>query len=85
MGVPARGQLYINSKLVAGIDMPFSILNMWGTEGLTCGYDGGDCVAPDDYSGAFAFTGKIKRVTMDLSGELIPDTEADMKIAMARQ
>jgi len=34
---------------------------------------------------AFAFTGSIKRVTLDLSGELIPDTEADMKIAMARQ
>ena len=42
IGVPARGQLYINRKLVASIDMPFSILNMWGTEGLTCGYDGGD-------------------------------------------
>ena len=84
-GVPARGQLYINRKLVASIDMPFSILNMWGTEGLTCGYDGGDRVAPDDYSDAFAFTGTIKRVTMDLSGELIQDSEADMKIAMARQ
>jgi ribonuclease Z len=31
------------------------------------------------------FTGTIKRVTIDLSGELIPDSEADMKIAMARQ
>ena len=44
-GVPARGQLYINRKLVASIDMPFSILVMFGTEGLTCGYDGGDPVA----------------------------------------
>ena len=34
---------------------------------------------------AFRFTGTIKRVTMDLSGELIADTEADMRIAMARQ
>jgi hypothetical protein len=31
------------------------------------------------------FTGTVKRVTIDLSGELIPDSEADMKIAMARQ
>jgi arylsulfatase A-like enzyme len=84
-GVPARGQLYINRKLVASIDMPFSILNMWGTEGLTCGYDGGDRVAPDAYGDAFTFTGSITRVTLDLSGELIPDSEADMKIAMARQ
>jgi arylsulfatase len=84
-GVPARGQLYINRKLVASIDMPFSILNMWGTEGLTCGYDGGDPVAKEEYSDTFAFTGTIKRVTLDLSGELIPDTEAEMKIAMRRQ
>jgi arylsulfatase len=84
-GVPARGQLYINRRLVASIDMPYSILNMWGTEGLTCGYDGGDQVAPDAYAEGFAFTGTIQRVTLDLSGELIPDTEADLKIAMARQ
>jgi arylsulfatase len=58
---------------------------MWRTEGLTCGYDGGDRVAADEYSDAFAFTGTIKRVMLDLSGELIPDTEADLKIAMARQ
>ncbi len=84
-GVPARGQLYINRKLVASIDMPYSVLNLYGTEGLTCGYDGGDHVAKDEYSDAFAFTGTIKRVTLDLSGELIPDSEADMKIFMARQ
>jgi arylsulfatase A-like enzyme len=84
-GVPARGQLYINRKLVASIDMPYSVLNLYGTEGLTCGYDGGDHVASDVYSDAFAFTGVIKRVTLDLSGELIADTEADMKIAMMRQ
>ena len=84
-GVPARGQLYINRKLVASIDMPHSVLNLFGTEGLTCGYDGGDRVAAEEYNDAFAFTGSIKRVTLDLSGELIPDTEADMKIAMARQ
>jgi arylsulfatase len=84
-GVPARGQLYINRKLVGSIDMPYSVLNLNGTEGLTCGYDGGDHVARDVYGDAFAFTGNIKRVTLDLSGELIPDTATDMKIAMARQ
>jgi arylsulfatase len=60
-------------------------LNLYGTEGLTCGYDGGDPVATEEYNDAFAFTGTIKRVTMDLSGELIQDTDADMRIAMARQ
>jgi arylsulfatase len=84
-GVPAIGQLYINRRLVANIDMPYSVLNLWGTEGLSCGYDGGDRVAPDMYTDAFAFTGTIKRVTLDLSGELIEDSEADLKIAMVRQ
>jgi arylsulfatase len=84
-GVPARGQLYINRKLVAYIDMPLSVLNMFGTQGLTCGYDGGEPAAPEEYDGRFPFTGKITRVTMDLSGELIEDSEADMRIAMRRQ
>ena len=84
-GVPARGQLYINKKLVASIDMPHSVPNMFGTEGLSCGYDGGAPVAPEEYRGEFRFTGTIEHVTIDLSGELIKDSEAEMKIAMARQ
>jgi arylsulfatase len=65
--------------------MPFSVLNMFGTQGLTCGYDGGEPAAPEEYSDAFPFSGTIKRVTLDLSGELLPDTEANLKIAMALQ
>jgi arylsulfatase len=84
-GVPARGQIYINRKLVASTDMPHSVLAMFGTQGLTCGYDGGEPAAPEEYKAPFRFTGTIKRVTLDLSGELIPDTEADMRVAMMRQ
>ena len=84
-GVPANGQLYINGKLAGAISMPHSVLRMFGTEGLSCGYDGGDPVAPAEYSGEFRFSGILKRVTLDMSGELIPDSEADMKVAMMRQ
>ena len=42
-------------------------------------------VAPDDYADAFPFTGTLKRVTIDLSGDLIVDSATDMKVAMARQ
>ena len=84
-GVPARGQLYVDQKLVGVVDMPHTVPAMFGTEGLTCGRDGGSSVAPDSYTGAFPFTGVLERVTMDLSGELIPDSEHDMKVAMARQ
>jgi arylsulfatase len=84
-GVPAKGGLYINKKLVGGVKMPHSVPVLFGVEGLTCGYNGGDSVAPGEYSDEFRFTGTLQRVTMDLSGELIPDSEVDMKIAMARQ
>lgn len=84
-GVPALGQLYINGALVGALQMPHSVPNMFGTEGLTCGYDGGDRVAPREYADAFTFTGTLKRVTLDLSGDLIPDAEHEIKVAMARQ
>ena len=84
-GVPARGQIYIDRKLVGSVDMSHTVPIMFGTEGLTCGYDGGDSVAPEEYSAPFPFTGTLARVTLDLSGELLADTAADLKIAMARQ
>ena len=64
LGVPARAQLYIDRKLVGSVDMPYSVLNMFGTQGLTCGYDGGEPAAPERYTGRFPFTGTIKRVTL---------------------
>lgn len=85
LGVPARGQLYINRKPVGSVDMPHTVPIIFATEGMTCGYDGGDSVAPEEYNTAFPFTGTIARVTLDLSGELLADSEADLKIAMARQ
>jgi arylsulfatase len=84
-GVPARGELYIDKKLVGAVDMPHTVPNLFSTEGLTCGHDGGSRVAPDDYADAFPFTGTLKRVTIDLSGDLIVDSATDMKVAMARQ
>jgi hypothetical protein len=55
------------------------------TEGLSCRYGGSSRIAEDGYSGEFLFNGTIKRVTVDLSLELIPDSETDMKIAMMLQ
>ena len=54
-------------------------------EGLTYGHDAGSRVAPEHYQDDFAFTGTLKRVTIDLSGDLIVDSDTDMKVAMARQ
>jgi arylsulfatase len=84
-GVPASGQLYIDGKLVGAVDMPYTVPNIFSSEGLTCGRDGGSSVAPDVYQDDFPFTGTLKRVTIDLSGDLIVDSDTDLKVAMARQ
>lgn len=60
-GSPGRGQLYIADTLVGEVDMPHTVPIMFGTEGLTCGRDGGSRVAPDAYGDDFAFTGTLKR------------------------
>ncbi|NUP12625.1 MAG: sulfatase-like hydrolase/transferase [Polyangiaceae bacterium] len=84
-GAPGRAQLYIDGTLAAEMDMPVSIpLDIGITEGLTCGRDDGSTVT-DDYVAPFAFTGGLSQVAIDVSGELIVDTEAAMKAVMAHQ
>ena len=51
---------------------------------LTCGANPGSPVT-DDYASAFKFTGTIHSVTVDVSGELIRDDEARLRMHMARQ
>ena len=51
---------------------------------MTCGADPGSTVT-DDYKTPFRFTGTLHTVTVDLSGELIHDPEAELKVYMARQ
>ena len=57
---------------------------LFGIEGLSCGYDFGEAVSRE-YHGPFSFTGDIHQVTVDLSGELIRDDEAEMRRLMAQQ
>jgi hypothetical protein len=58
---------------------------VFSIEGLTCGHDRGRRVAPGDYHDGFAFTGTIKRVTIDLAGDLIGDSATDMKVMIVGQ
>jgi hypothetical protein len=48
------------------------------------GADTGGAVLPD-YKPPFRFTGTIYNVTVDVSGDLIKDAEAEMRLVMARQ
>ena len=83
-GAPGRGQLYINGELVGNAEFATTVPILFGIEGLSCGYDFGEAVS-HDYSAPFTFTGRIKQVTVDLSGELIQDDEARVRVLMAQQ
>jgi len=52
--------------------------------GVAVGADPGSPVT-DKYAAPFPFSGTIHSVTVDVSGELIVDTEAEMRAIMARQ
>ncbi len=52
--------------------------------GVSIGSDAGAPVMPD-YRPPFAFTGAVKKVLVDMSGEEINDMAAKMKMYLARQ
>jgi arylsulfatase len=85
-GAPGRAQLYFDGKLVGQADFPYMTPLMFGVAGgaLECGMDSGAPVTPA-YKPPFEFTGTIDTVTVDVSGELIKDSEAEMRQIMARQ
>ena len=84
-GAPGRAQLYIDSKLVGQGDIPLTMpISIGLAGGIVCGADSGSPVW-DKYKPPFKFTGTIYGVAVDVSGDLIKDTEAEMRMAMARQ
>jgi arylsulfatase len=60
--------------------MPLAMIG----EGLCVGRDEGSAVS-SEYAPPFAFTGKLRTVTVDVSGKLIEDKEAKTRQVMARQ
>jgi arylsulfatase A-like enzyme len=83
-GAPGLLQLYIDRALVAEAEAPVTIPFAINPGALTCGANPGSPVAPD-YSSPFRFTGTLHSVTVDVSGDLIHDSESEMRMAMARQ
>ena len=85
-GVPGRAQLYFDDQLVGNADFPYTTPLVFGVAGgaLECGMDSGSPVTPE-YAPPFEFTGTIDSVTVDVSGELIKDEEAEIRQIMARQ
>jgi arylsulfatase len=84
-GTPGRAQLYIDGKLVGQTDFPHTTPFSLGlTGGITVGADPGAPVAPY-YEPPFVFTGTIHSLTFDVSGDVIEDSEAEMRRILARQ
>ena len=84
-GAPGRGQLYIDGKLVGQADIPLTMpLSLGLGGGMVCGADSGSPVW-DKYKPPFKFSGTLHGVTVDVSGELIKDDEAAVRMVLARQ
>jgi arylsulfatase len=86
---PAARSSYINNKLAGQGAIPVTIpLLISLGEGLNVGRDPGSPTSKL-YQPPFEFTGRIYKVTVDVSGKMIQDTEEEMKAfakaAMARQ
>jgi arylsulfatase A-like enzyme len=84
LGAPGRAQLYVDEQLVADADLPVTVPVLLAPGGLSCGANLGAPVDPE-YAVPFRFTGVLHQVTVDLSGDLITDSEAELRVAMARQ
>jgi len=84
-GAPGRGQLYIDDALVGQTEIPLTNpLNVGLLSAFFCGIDSGATVTPN-YKSPFAFTGTIHKVMVDVSGELIKDDDAAVRMVLARQ
>jgi hypothetical protein len=83
-GAPGRLQLYLDRKLVADAEAPVTTPFVLNPGALTCGANPGSPVTPD-YPSPFRFTGALHQVVVDVSGELITDTDGEIRMAMARQ
>jgi arylsulfatase A-like enzyme len=83
-GAPGRYQLYIDGRLVGNEQVPVTTPFVLNPGALTCGANPGSPVT-SDYTSPFRFTGTIERVIVDVSGELIKDDEAELRVHMARQ
>jgi arylsulfatase len=83
-GAPGRLQLYVDGQLVGDAEAPVTTPFAFNPGALTCGSNPGSPVTPD-YPSPSRFTGTLHTVTVDTSGELIVDSESEMRMAMARQ
>ena len=76
-GAAGRLQLYIDGELAGNAEAPVTVPFAINPGALACGSNPGSAVTPD-YTSPFTFSGTIDQVTVDISGELITDDEAEL-------
>ncbi len=84
-GAPGVGQLYVDGQLVGAADVPVTTPLVLGlTSGAVVGTSTPSPVCPE-YAPPFEFTGTLHSVTVDVTGDLIEDDEATLRMLLARQ
>jgi arylsulfatase len=84
-GVPGTVTLFIDGKAVGSADLPWTTPNRLAQGGaMLVGADEGSSINPE-YKPPFHFTGTIKRVIVDVSGEHVEDYETKMRVFLAKQ
>lgn len=84
-GAPVTITLLVDGKAIAEKQLPHTIPLRAGQGGsMIVGVDAGSPVSPE-YKPPFKFTGELKRVIVDVSGESVSDHEAEMKAWLRKQ
>jgi arylsulfatase len=84
-GAPGTIRLLVDGKEVGRGDLPVTIPLLLGLgAGVSVGADTGSPTTPE-YKPPFRFTGTLKRVQVDTSGELVEDKAAKFRAMLARQ
>ncbi len=86
LGAPGFGRLYINGRLTGEGELPVTMPLSYALagEGLCVGWDSGLPVT-EEYRSPFRFTGRIKRVIVDVTGERSHAPELEAQLAMTLQ
>ena len=80
-GTPGRGQLFLGDKQIGEGELPVTIPLLIGLGGgLTVGRNAGSTIS-ELYKPPFAFTGRVLKVTFNVSGEDHRDAEAARQAA----
>ena len=84
-GTPGLAHLYVDGELVGNAETWTSTPQMLGVLGASCGSAAFDSVDPSIYAAPFRFTGTIRLVVIDVTGDLISDDEVELRRLMVQR